>query len=127
MRLWHLALIAAALAAAAMAGMSVATPENQLPALLAWVSIVCLLTLPAFWARALGARPLATWLVAVLSPLLPLELLLAIQAHQQRGLGGDLQGIEALLMTYVVPPVALIAGSLMTLLACLLIRPPQPD
>ncbi|HEX8668735.1 MAG TPA: hypothetical protein VF727_10235 [Allosphingosinicella sp.] len=122
MRMPALALIAAALAATA--GVAMLLPDSGIGiALIGWLALVFLLALPAAWWRSRGGGPVTTWLVAVFCPLVPLELLLAISAYRNRDVGGDLQGIEVLMMTWFVPPIVLVAGSVVALLSGILVEP----
>jgi hypothetical protein len=118
-----LAAIAAALLAVASAGQALVGPDYQWLDLCGWLALVLLLELPAVAWRMRSASGIAVWLGAMLGPLVPLEILLAIGAHRHGNAGGDLQGFEQWLMVYGLPPVVLVTASAVAALACRLIRP----
>lgn len=122
-RLWPVWALAALLGGAAVLGVWLTEPGNQLPGILAWLAVVLLMELPAVPWRMRGGSPGTTLLVAIAGPLVPLEILLGFYAHKYRHVGGDLQGIEAALMKWVLPPVVLVTAALVAGLACLLIKP----
>ena len=125
---WHLGSIALLLLAFAGLGLNLADPGHQRPAGLAWLAIMVVLELPAVWWRMRGGSILATLAIAVLCPLLIFEaLLLPGYLKYQHGGGGDLQGIEALLMIYVIPAAVLATAAPVTFLAGVLIRPEPSD
>lgn len=108
--------------------MNLAGPGHQTPAGLAWLAAMVLLELPAVWWRMRGGSLPATLAIAILCPLLIFEaLLLPSFLKYRRGGGGDLQGIEALLMVYVVPAAVLATAAPVTFLAGVLIRPKPSD
>ena len=121
------ATLALALLTVVAAGWVLVGPGSQLALLLGCIALVLLLELPAVWWRLRGGSLGTTLVVAILGPLVPLEILLAISAWEQRGLGGDLQGIEQVLMTFVVPPFVVVAGSIFTVLVCLVVRPTDEE
>jgi hypothetical protein len=124
MRYLPVAVIAGALLTVAVtAGLLAGPGSSGMLGFLGVIALILFLELPAVGWRMHGGSAGATWLVAMLCPLVPLEILLAISAYQQRGLGGDLQGIEEVLMTFVLPPLVLVTGSVVAGLACLVIRP----
>jgi hypothetical protein len=98
-------------------------PGAQTLPLLGVVAMLLLLELPAFWWRMRGGTAMTTWGVALACPLILFEALLGLSAWKQRGLGGDLQGVEQMLMIWVIPPAVLVSATLMTVLALVLIRP----
>lgn len=75
---------------------------------------------PAIWWRMNGATGILTGILAILVPLSVFEALLAASAVANRGLGGDLRGIEVALM---LPTVALtaVAGGLVAFVVCKLV------
>lgn len=94
-----------------------------------WVMLLCLLLLldvPALWWGSRGGSGLFTWWVAILCPLAVAEAWLGIQAWFQRDSGGDLQGIEQVLMVLGLVPVIGI-GSLVAALATLFVAPRDPN
>jgi len=72
---------------------------------------------PALWWRMKGATGILTGLLAIIVPLSVFEAFLAASALANRGLGGDLQGIEVALM---LPTIALtaVAGGLVAFVVC---------
>jgi hypothetical protein len=118
-----LAAIAAALLALAATGWMLKGPDHPMLVLLGWLSIVVLLELPAVAWRMRGASGAATLAAAILGPLVPLEILLAVGAHRNANHGGDMQGFELWMMAFGLPPIALVTASLVAVLACRLIRP----
>src|SRR3954452_2606795 len=103
MRYLPLATIAGVLVTLAAAGWVLAGPGSELLAFLGCLDLILFLELPAVAWRMRGGSAGATLIVALLSPLVPLEILLGISAYQQRGAGGDLHGVEQALMTFVLP------------------------
>ena len=75
---------------------------------------------PAIWWRMNGATGILTGILAILVPISVFEALLAASAVANRGLGGDLRGIEVALM---LPTVALtaVAGGLVAFVVCELV------
>lgn len=127
-RLWFLGATALALAAFAVLGMNLTDPGHQAPAGLAWLAVMVLFELPAVWWRMRGGSLLATFGIAVLCPLSIFEaMLLPSYLKYRHGGGGDLQGIEALLMIYVVPAAVLVTAAPVSFLAGVLIRPEPSD
>lgn len=121
---WHLGAIAAGLLFLAFIAWTYMPPEGSSDAA-GWAMLLCLLLLlelPALWWRSRGGGGLGTWWVAVLCPLIVAETWLGIQAWRYRDSGGDLQGIEQILMVIVIVPV-IGAGSLVAALATLFILP----
>jgi hypothetical protein len=116
----YLGLVALVLMAVVAIGFAMSDPGHQAPAFVAVIAIMVLLELPAVVARMYGASALKTWIVAILLPLVPFELVLWISAVQHQGAGGDLQGIEE----YLMVPVAIIVfvtASIVTAIATALI------
>ena len=122
----HLGSIGLALMLVAVLGFATATPGQQSPAFVAILAIMLLLQLPAVMHRMRGGSVGGTWLIAFLMPFLPFELLLGTAAAQHGNMGGDLQGIEAWLMLYVVPPAVAISATVVTVIATLCF-PRAPD
>jgi len=98
-------------------------PGAQTLPMLGVVAMLLLLELPAFWWRMRGGTAMTTWGVAVACPLILFEALLGLSAWKNRGLGGDLQGVEGMLMTWVIPPAVLVSATVMTVLALALVKP----
>lgn len=124
MRIGLLAAFVAVLLGVAAWGCLASGPGDQSPAALAWLAVMILTELPAALCRMLGGTRLATWAVAVVPPLVLFEVLMGIQAERYRDVGGDLQGVEVMLMIYVIPPLVILTGSLVAIFSCLLIRRP---
>jgi hypothetical protein len=119
--------VAFVLLGVAVVGMVVASPDNQLPALVAWLAIVILCELPAVFWRTRGGTAYHVWAAAVFSPLILFETLMGISAYANRDIGGDLQGIEGALMLYVILPGALVTGTVVAVFVCLAVRPEEKD
>lgn len=121
----YLGIAAVVLIAVVVIGFQLSDPGHQDPAFIAVLAIMVLLELPAVVVRMYGGSALKTWVVAVLLPLVPFELVLAFSPGRNQG--GDLQGIEDILMLYVVPPAVLVTASVVTLIATLTIQREDPD
>jgi len=96
------------------------TWPTSVPALLFISTLFLTAQVPAIWWRMNGATGILTGILAILVPLSVFEALLAASAVANRGLGGDLQGIEVALM---LPTVALtaVAGGLVAFVVCKLV------
>jgi hypothetical protein len=101
MKYYPLAVVALVLAAVAAIGWyGPASYADQTPALIAILAMMILLALPGMVFRMMGGSGLVTWLICFLVPFGFFEIQLAIAAHRNAELyiGGDLQGIETVLM-----------------------------
>jgi hypothetical protein len=97
------------------------------PESLIWIfALMLMLELPAFWWRGRGGSGPETLLAAVAGPLLVFEGLLALSAWQYRNSGGDLHGVEQILMVVVLVPI-LLSGAVTAFLAVLLVERDDPD
>lgn len=81
--------------------------------------------LPALWWRRRGGGPAGTLAAALIGPLLLIEGWLGFSAWQHRDAGGDLQGIEQVMMVVVLLPI-LVSGALVAAFALALIEPEEP-
>ncbi|MEZ0242504.1 MAG: hypothetical protein ACAH11_03965 [Sphingomonas sp.] len=101
-------------------------PGAQATGVLSILFLVLIAQLPAVWLRMRGANGLVVLLTAVAVPLIPIEILLAIGARVNEPAGGDLAGIEKLLMWLAVPFVFLPAF-FVTMLAVISVKPLERD
>ena len=124
MRRYRTLLAAAVLLLAfALAALTQSGPADQTLPLFGVLAMMLFLELPAFWWRMRGGTAITTWGVAVACPLILFEGLLGLSAWKNRDIGGDLHGVEAMLMTWVIPPAVLVSATVMTVLAIALVKP----
>ena len=123
----HLAAIAAGLAFVAFIAWTYGPDDGGAggPGLVFFLAVMLIAELPALWWRARGGGPSGTLAAALIGPLLLFEGWLGFSAWHYRDAGGDLHGIEQMLMVAVLVPI-LVTGALVAGLAIALIEPDLP-
>ena len=122
--LWHIAAIAGALAFVAFIAWTYGLddPAADAPDLVLFLALMLIAELPALWWRRRGGGATGTLAAALLPPLLLFEGWLGFTAWRYRDAGGDLHGIEQVMMVLVLIPI-LVSGALVAGLATALIEP----
>ena len=125
--LWQLGAIAAGLAAVAFFAWdhTRTDPNAAAVALAGIVALMLLFELPALWWRRRGGGAPGTFAVALAGPLLMFEGWLGYGAWKYRDSGGDLHGIEQVLMVVVLAPI-LVTAALTAALALFFVEPDRP-
>lgn len=125
--LWGIAALAGALAFVAFIAWTYGLddPTSNAPNLIFFLALMLISELPALWWRRRGGRPTGTLAAALIGPLLLIEGWLGFSAWQYRHAGGDLQGIEQVMMVVVLVPI-LVSGALVAAFALALIEPEEP-
>ncbi|HYG29603.1 MAG TPA: hypothetical protein VD887_05240 [Allosphingosinicella sp.] len=123
----HIGAIAAALAFVAFIAWTYGPDDGGAggPGLVFFLALMLIAELPALWWRARGGGPSGTLAAALVGPLLLFEGRLVFSAWHHRDAGGDLHGVEQVLMVAVLVPI-LLTGALVAGLATALIEPDPP-
>jgi Na+/proline symporter len=123
----HLAAIAAALAFVAFIAWTYGPddPSAGAPNLIFFLALMLIAELPALSWRRRGAGATGTLAAALVGPLLLFGGWLGFSAWQYRDAGGDLQGIEQVMMIVVLVPI-LVTGALVAALSVALVEPDEP-